>query len=380
MKRKLIKILTLCMVVCLSLCVFAACSCAKGEDENSINYSEGLDFVLNEEQSGYILTGVGICNDRKIVIPNEYNGKPVVAIGEKAFYQDSYIKVVEIPSTVTTIGTSAFAGCTSLKSITIGEGVTNIDRNAFGGCESLTKVNFTGIIDQWVQIEFNESYSNPLVYAKKLYMKNKLVTDVVLTTAKQIKTAVFLNCQSLRSILIPDSVLNVECAFGACESLIIYCEAKSKPVEWSDDWNLAFRYASARIYDGSCPVVWDCKNNDVANNGYIYTTINNIRYSLKDDIATIIKQSSDLIGNINISSNITYKNKSYCVSSIQSEAFYECEQLESIIIPSSIKSIGDYVFGGSNSLTIYCEAESKPDDWSYYWNYSSRPVVWGYKG
>ena len=59
-----------------------------------------------------------------------------------------------------------------------------------------------------------------------------------------------------------------------------------------------------------------------------------------------------------------------------------------VVIPSSIEvdgvtysvtSIGDYAFEYCKSLTIYCEASSKPSGWSSYWNYSNRPVYWGYK-
>lgn len=32
-----------------------------------------------------------------------------------------------------------------------------------------------------------------------------------------------------------------------------------------------------------------------------------------------------------------------------------------------------------SSLTIYCEAESQPDNWDLNWNPDNQPVVWGYK-
>jgi len=45
-----------------------------------------------------------------------------------------------------------------------------------------------------------------------------------------------------------------------------------------------------------------------------------------------------------------------------------------------VTSIGSYAFFGCSSLTIYCEATSKPSGWYSDWNYSNRPVVWGYQG
>ena len=67
------------------------------------------------------------------------------------------------------------------------------------------------------------------------------------------------------------------------------------------------------------------------------------------------------------------------VTSIGSWAFDGCSNLTSIVIPNSVTSISYYAFSSCSNLTIYCEAESKPSGWDYYWNYSGCPVVWGHK-
>ena len=59
--------------------------------------------------------------------------------------------------------------------------------------------------------------------------------------------------------------------------------------------------------------------------------------------------------------------------------FCGCDNLTSIIIPKSVTSMGKFVFGDCYSLTIYCEAKTKPKVWSVEWNPDKRPVVWGYK-
>ena len=52
---------------------------------NELKYSEGLTYELNDEGAGYIVTGIGTCTDSELVIPNMYNGLPVVEIRYRAF-------------------------------------------------------------------------------------------------------------------------------------------------------------------------------------------------------------------------------------------------------------------------------------------------------
>ena len=51
------------------------------------------------------------------------------------------------------------------------------------------------------------------------------------------------------------------------------------------------------------------------------------------------------------------------VKTIGNRAFAECVLLKEIKIPDSVTSIGGGAFKDCSSLTIYCEAESKPEDW-----------------
>jgi tetratricopeptide (TPR) repeat protein len=69
--------------------------------------------------------------DTQVVIPASIGGKPVTAIGERAFEQKQ-LTSVGIPESVKTIGDSAFSG-NQLKSVTIGNSVKTIGNRAFAG-------------------------------------------------------------------------------------------------------------------------------------------------------------------------------------------------------------------------------------------------------
>ena len=78
--------------------------------------------------------------------------------------------------------------------------------------------------------------------------------------------------------------------------------------------------------------------------------IDGIRYGIKNNEAAVTEQSKT-ITTANILSTITYKEKTYSVTSIGDSAFYGCSKLTSITIPDSVTSIGDSAFCGCSKLT-----------------------------
>ena len=60
---------------------------------------------------------------------------------------------------------------------------------------------------------------------------------------------------------------------------------------------------------------------------------------------------SYLSGSLTIPSTVTYNGSTYSVTSIGSQAFYNCSELTLVTIPNSVTSIGSYAFKGCSGLT-----------------------------
>ena len=108
----------------------------------SVNVTAG-DNTYTLTGNTAVFTGT-TTDDTSVAIPAyvRYNGKnyKVTKIADKAFYKNTKLKTVTIPSTVTEIGSKAFYGCKKLTKVTIPYKVRVIGNKAFYGCKKLTKV------------------------------------------------------------------------------------------------------------------------------------------------------------------------------------------------------------------------------------------------
>ena len=280
----------------------------------------------------------------------------VTSIGNSAFHGCSGLTSITIPDSVTSIGDSAFEDCSGLTSITIPDSVTSIGDFAFSGCSGLTSITIPDSvtsIGDWAfahcsgltSIRIPDSVTS--IGDQAFWDCSGLTSITIPDRVTSIGSYAFYNCSGLASITIPDSVTSIgSYAFYGCNGLTIYCEVGSKPDGWNSSWNAS-----------DCPVVWDCNNNEIADDGYIYAIIDGLKYGLKDGEAYIAEQSRAISGEVVIADKVSYKNQEYVVTKIGSSAFRSCNGLTSITIPDSVKSIGYRAFSDCSGLTSITVAE-----------------------
>jgi hypothetical protein len=264
-----------------------------------------------------------------------------------------------------------------------------------------------------------------------------LIDVIIPDSIYTIQQSAFKSCSNLEVIYIPKSVKYIESkVFYGCHNLTIYCEAESKPHNWSDSW---LEGCSGNVVWGSerPPVIKDSDDAGTSNN--TANSNDDIVYQVIGDYATVIscdknvervqilgmydgypvthisdnafsgcKQLVEVILTDNIvvvgtsafancekltkitwSSNLTeigWEAFAYCTSleeiifknglkSISGGAFSGCAALKKVYIPASVSSIRQLAFSKCSNLTIYCEASQRPQAWHLLW--FDGDVLWG---
>lgn len=112
-----------------------------------LDYMETAHLTFSEAEDGWAVYVKAGEYPEHMELPAEYNGIPVVAIGENAFTDAEGIVTVTIPDTVTVIGKNAFTHSEDLAEIILPEGVTAIEDFAFRDCPKLVSVELPASLE-----------------------------------------------------------------------------------------------------------------------------------------------------------------------------------------------------------------------------------------
>lgn len=387
MKKSVSLILSLLMVISIITSVPLTASAASKSD---------LTFKRSyNDDCSYVVSDCKASAKGKIVIPDTYNGLPVVGIDWNAFENCKEITSVVIPDSVTSIGGYAFRWCTSLKSVVIPDSVTRIIHGAFYGCKSLTSIAIPGSVTSIYPRAFyrcsalksitisdgvdeigSQAFSYTAYYKDKsnwdnsvLYIGKHLITaDGSLKGTYKIKsgtvtiadeafsgqnkiTAVtipdsvvnigydaFLNCEGLKSIVIPDSVKVIfGNAFKNCTGLSSVTIPDSvKTIGYLAFYNTGY-YNNRKNWDKSAL--------------YIGNHLIRARASLNGDYE--IKNDTITIADNAFSNRKNLKSVTIPVSVaiIGASAFEDCTGLTSVTIGKAVKSIESRAFAFCSKLS-----------------------------
>ena len=284
-------------------------------DGNTVYDSRDNSNAIIETESNTLIAG---CNNT--IIPNS-----VTSIGSSAFSDCTGLTSLTIPNSVTSIGEGAFLGCSGLTSITVADGntvydsrdncnaiietatntliagckntiipnsVTSIGEDAFYGCSGLTSITIPNSVTSIGNHAFNRcsgltSVTIPnsvtSIGGSAFYGCLGLTSIEIPNSVTSIGSYAFMYCLGLTSIEIPNSVTSIGSSAFASTG---WWNKQPDGLVYKDGWLLGGK--------GSSP------------SGYI-----------------VIKDGTKAIGNY---------------------AFYYCNFLRSITIPSSVTSIGADAF------------------------------------
>ena len=267
--------------------------------------------------------------------------------------------------TVTAIDAEAFRSSSGLTSVTVPSTVTEIGMMAFYECDHLTRVDISSI-EAWCKISFNypECYSddysplfsNPLYYARHLFLNGVEVTDLVIpNTIVTLNNYVFCNCEGLSSVTIPQSVRIINGnAFMDCKRLANVDIAPSVTVIGSQAFYGCTDLSSITVPRSVNIIESEAFNSCPGLTGIIVESGNSY-YDSRDNCNAIIKTATNTL--IAGCQNTVIPNS---VTAISGDAFKGCNTLQSIDIPHSVISITGNPFEDCGSLASITVAENNP--------------------
>ena len=255
---------------------------------------------------------------------------PVTSIGTSAFEGCSNLESVILPSSVTTIGTDAFYGCVRLERVNLEEGLTTINLRAFYNCK-LDTIVIPSTVTSIGNSAFKNNPTQAIVWkpatcsigsddSAPFYSTSSQVTSFVFADGVETVPAyICKNMNLLDTIVLPSSVRSLgQYAFMNCsnlKSINLPVTQKTLPVSF---------------FEG-------CTSLEAIELPSTLTTI-----------STDAFYGCTKLANVNLHEGIT---------TIGLRAFYNCK-LDTIVIPSTVTSIGNSAFKNNPTKSIVWKPKS----------------------
>lgn len=325
----------------------------------------GFRYSLDPLGLNYYITDY-VGTEETIILPEIYQGKQVTGVEASAFQNNATIKSVIIPGGYQYLGEAAFYNCPNLKMVYVPKTLKNIDQYALNSAHIIvlegSKKDLKVVNENWYDSK------NAVIYENTLLDMIEIEKDFIYILTESFGISVLAYLGNEEKIEIPSmvdyrfSVVSIGSnAFYKCNTL--------KEVTLSSDIRVIEKMAFC-LCENLEKITLSTNLKRIEENAF-GNCINLSEVIFQDQLEFIghnafIQCSS--LKSLTLPSSLT---------KIDTYAFAWCMGLEDIYIPSSVVDMGAGVVYGCSSLTVNCEATSKPSTWHNDWNPNNRTVNWG---
>ena len=317
-------------------------------------------FELNGDETGYIVTKpVNYKLTKDLVIPDEWQGKPVVGIKSAAF-RYCKAKTITIPDSVLTIGQGAFSQAETEK-IIFGNGITEIPLNCCDYATNLKEV----VLPENLEIINDSAFSGSgleghivlpdtvTTLGRQAFNNTKIKSIRIGPAVNSVGNQCFNFCYKLTEILNESSLVNTTIT-NTCpaNSVVAIINSTSEKGTFGVEENGLEYYipngATKKIainYVGESDTITITTDYDSVKAYAFYqnTTIKHMDLGQVTNVGTAIFYYASSLETLVLSPNMT---------SIPSAMCRDCSSLESIDFNgAAIVSVGGLAFAGCSSLT-----------------------------
>ena len=271
----------------------------------------------------------------------------VKTIPSRMFAYLEELEEVHLPESLISIGEEAFTNCSGLKSVNFPRNLESVDNYAFSMCENLETVYYDAIdcktslgiaIAPVVNLFIGDEVRN---LPDRCFASWNKITQVVLPSSLEtIGAEAFASCTALESVTFGENIKNIgELAFSNCSSL---SDVDLNMTKLTEIGGHAFQWCES-ITTFSVPelvnaigetFLYGCKNIVTFN----YNAIDCEDYNMYALLGCSVSK-------VNIGDKVRV---------IPSHMFWDSHSLESLVVPSSVESIGQDAFRncGLNEVRI----------------------------
>lgn len=335
-----------------------------------------------------------------LVIPSSvnYQGQEYVVqgINDEAIMDEGHsIGVLEIPGTVKTIGRKAFYGCANIKSLILHDGLETLEESCFETeranksiqltlPNTLKKIGRRAFFNCFItgEVQIPDSVTS---IGESAFEQTHISTLTLGRGMTTIEDRVFDDIE-LKELFIPDWITSIgDFAFNEeREEFLekITCMAMTPPaIEmntfYKDNYDrVELRVPASVVNDYRDDLVWGKFANIVGigdaepapskpvGTGDCFN-VKGIRYLVRDADARVVyvtypDHGRKYVGTCHIPATVEYRGVTYWVKKVGEGAFKGCDQLGSVILPSTIDEIMADAFNVESMGNITCYATTPP--------------------